>query len=219
VFRTTILTLVVALTAVACSSSPSSPEGFESPERTVVAWFEAIDDGDTVAAARAVNDDSLAVILSIENDIDDDTTAAYLESGVPSDVQRMYWESFASGFSDFASRPISTLTVGESRTVDIEGATYASVPISSGASSESIVFTRMRDDGTWEVDLVATLSDGFSSLLVDEYDHLGSTESAQAIRTAYVDVVAPAFLAAIAEGSFGDEFNRVALTLLGQIGN
>jgi len=217
VLRTSIALLLLGMVASACSSEPSDPAGYESPERAVVAWFEAVDSSDTAAAAQAVDDDSLAVILSIENDLDDETTAAYLDEGVPEPVQAAYWESFALGFSDFASRPISTLTVGESSELTVEGAAYASVPISSGANASSVVFTRQRDDGRWEVDLVATLSDGFSTLLVDEYEHLGSGEAADAIRTAYTDTVVPAFWAAMADGSFGDDFNRVALTLLGEI--
>jgi hypothetical protein len=215
--RSIVLTLIVALVAGACSSGPAEPVGYESPERAVVAWFEAIDAGDTAAAARAVHADSLALILGIENDLDDETTAAYLDDGVPAAVQTAYWESFGDGFSDFASRPISTLTVGQSSPVDVEGSEFAAVPIASGPSATSIVFTRRSESGTWEVDLVATLSDGFSTLLVDEYEHLGSGEAAETIRTAYIDTVVPAFWAAMADGSFGDDFNRVALTLLGEI--
>jgi hypothetical protein len=182
-----------------------------------VAWFEAVGDGDAAAAARAVDDDSLAVILSIENDLDDDTTAAYLDGGVPIDVQAAYWRSFGAGFSEFAAKPISSLTVGESATLEAEGVTFATVPVSGGPSSESLVFTRMRDDGTWQVDMVATLGDGFSSLLADAYDDLGAGEAATTIRSAYVETVGPALWAAVADGTYGEDFNRVALTLLGQI--
>ncbi len=211
------IVILVALGVPACSSDDSEPVGYENPERAVVAWFEAIDGGDVATASRAVNDESLAIILSIENDVDEATTATYLADGVPFALQTSYWRSFATGFSAFASRPISTLTVGQSTAVAVEGAEFASVPIASGPSAESVVFTKRNEDGSWQVDLVATLSDGFSSLLVDEYDHLGSGEDAQAIRDAYRVTVAPAFWAAMADGTFGDEFNRVALTFLGQL--
>lgn len=211
------ISIVVALSVAACSSGDSEPAGYENPERAVVAWFEAIDAGNAAIASRAVNDDSLAIILSIENDVDEETTATYLAEGVPPAMQASYWKSFATGFSAFASRPISTLTVGQSTPVAVEGAEFASVPIASGPNSESVVFTKRNEDGTWQVDLVATLSDGFSSLIVDEYDHLGSSDDAQAIRDAYRVTVAPAFWAAMADGTFGDDFNRVALTFLGQL--
>jgi hypothetical protein len=217
VIRPLTIAIVVALSVAACSSGDSEPVGYENPERAVVAWFEAIDAGNAATASRAVNDDSLAIILSIENDADEETTATYLAEGVPSALQASYWKSFASGFSAFASRPISTLTVGQSTPVAVEGAEFASVPIASGPNTESVVYTKRNEDGTWQVDLVATLSDGFSSLIVDEYDHLGSSDDAQAIRDAYRVTVAPAFWAAMADGTFGDDFNRVALTFLGQL--
>jgi hypothetical protein len=209
--------LASVLLVAACGSSEPEPAAFESPERAVVAWFDAVDAGDATAAARAVDDDSLAVILSIENDLDEGTTAAYLDNGVPIGVQQAYWQSFGVGFTEFASKPISSLTVGESATFEAEGVTFAAVPVSGGPSSESLVFTRLRDDGTWEVDMVATLGDGFSSLLADAYDDLGSGEAATTIRSAYVETVAPALWAAVADGSYGEDFNRVALTLLGEI--
>ncbi len=216
-FRASLLAIACAVAATSCGSADAGASGFESPERAVVAWFEAVGADDAAATARAVDDDSLAVILSIENDLDDDTTSAYLEAGVPIEVQAAYWRSFGAGFSEFASKPISSLTVGESATLEAEGVTFATVPVSGGPSSESLVFTRMRDDGTWQVDMVATLADGFSSLLADAYDALGAGEAAATIRAAYVETVGPALWAAVADGTYGEDFNRVALTLLGRI--
>lgn len=216
-FRTLILTICVALVVAACSSDSSEPSGHDNPERAVVSWFEAIDAGDADVATASVHDGSLAVILSIENDYDEETTAAYLQEGVPADVQAAYWRSFAEGFTEFAARPISSLTVGQSEAFSAEGAEFARVPISGGPSAGSVVYTRMQDDGSWEVDLIATLGDGFATLLADTYQNLSETEPGDQIRVAYVDVVAPGMWAAITDSSFGDEFNRVALTLVGQI--
>ena len=208
--------LAGALVMTACSGSDDA-SGHETPERAVVAWFAAIDAGDAQAASDAVHDTSLALILAIENDVDAVTTAAYLEEGVPLPVQDTYWASFAEGFSAFASRPISTLTVGESTMFTAEGAEYAAVAIAAGPGAESLVFTRQRDDGAWEVDVVATLADGFASLLADLYDGLDASDEATAIREAYVDTVVPAMWAAMNDGTFGDDFNRVALTLVGAV--
>lgn len=210
--------VVVALVVSACSGAADDPSGHDTPERAVVEWFGAIDTGDAVAASNSVNDDSLALILAIENDLDTSTTASYLEEGIPLGVERSYWESFADGFSAFAARPISTLTVGDSVPIDAEGHEYAAVAISGGAGAESIVFTRERTDGRWEVDVVATLADGFASLLADLYDELDSSEPSSTIRTAYAEVVLPAMWAAVADGTYGDDFNRVALTLIDAIG-
>lgn len=215
--RTILLVVVFGLAASACAGSESEPAGLETPERAVVAWFGAIDAGDTAAAAGSVHDDTVALILAIENDLDSETTAAYLADGVPIDVHEAYWSSFGEGFAAFASRPISTLTVGEASALTVEGVEYAVVPISSGPSAESVVFTRQYDDGSWGVDVVATLADGFASLLVDRYDELDGSEAAGTIRTAYVETVVPAMWAAMSDGGFGDDFNRIALTLVGVV--
>jgi hypothetical protein len=217
VFRTLTLVVAFAIVAPACSGPSADPAGHDSPERAVVAWFEAIDAGNPDAASDAVHNGSLTLILAIENDLDEATTADYLDTGVPIEVQAAYWSSFADGFSQFASRPVSTLTVGESELVVGGGHQFARVPITGGQGASSVVFTRQLPDGSWEVDLVATLADGFSSLLADRYDRLGSSEDAATIRAEFVDTVAPAMWAAIADGVFGEDFNRIALTLIGQI--
>ena len=214
--RPLLISLLIALVAAACSTS-SEPVAYENPERAVVSWFEAIDGGDTDAASRAVHEDSLALILAIENDLDDATTAMYLSDGIPAAVQQGYWQSFAAGFTEFASRPISSLTVGQSTTFAAEGDEFARVPISGGPSAESVVYTRMRDDGSWEVDLIATLGDGFGTLLADLYQGLPDDETGDTIRSAYAAVVAPGMWAAITDGVYGDDFNRVGLALVNQI--
>jgi hypothetical protein len=217
VTRTFLLVFLVALGTAACSSDSAEPAGHANPERAVVAWFEAIDAGDASGATASVHDGSLAVILSIENDLDEGTTAQYLDSGVPAAVQSAYWASFAQGFADFAAKPISSLTVGQSTTFTAEGNEFARVPISGGPSTDSVVFTRMQPDGSWEVDLIATLGDGFGTLLADTYQGLSTSEDAERIRAAYLEVVAPGVWAAITDGSYGDDFNRVGLALVGQI--
>lgn len=208
--------VIGALSVVGCGGSDAVPSGLETPERAVVTWFEAIDADDASAATAAVNDASLAVLLAVENDVDAETLAAYLESGVPEAVAADYWASFSVNFAEFASRPISSLTVGEGHTFDAQGATYAAVPISAGPGAESIVFAR-DTGGAWEIDLVATLADGFGSLLADRFVSLGSDATDATIRSAYLETVAPALWAAMIEGEFGDEFNRVALTLVDDI--
>lgn len=215
--RLAVVLIACALVAVACSGS-DEPSGHSTPERAVVAWFDAIDAGDSQAATDAVHDEGLALILAIENDLDLGTTASYLDNGIPAAVRNAYWASFAEGFSTFASRPISTLTVGESSVFTAEGWEYAAVAVSGGVGADSMVFTRQTDDGSWEVDIVATLADGFASLLVDLYDGLDGSDDAAVVRAAYAETVVPAMWAAMGDGAFGDEFNRIALTLVDIVG-
>jgi len=217
VIRTYTLLLVVSIVAAACSAAEPVPTGHDTPERAVVAWFEAVDAGDAEAASRAVHPKSLALILGIENALSLETTVAYLTDGVPIDVQDGYWRSFSEGFTDFSSRPISTLTVGQASLFTSEGEEFASIPISGGPAADSIVITRMRQDGSWEVDMVASLGDGFANLLLSAYNGLPEGEAGDIVRNAYAETVVPSLWAAMADGSFGEDFARSALALIDRV--
>ena len=208
------LTAAVLVFVAACSSSEPAATGHDTPERAVVAWFEAIDAGDVETASDSILPDSLALILGIENSLSADTTAQYLNEGVPFELQTGYWRSFAEGFSDFASRPVSTLTVGQATQFTSEGVEFASVPISSGPTTASVVITRILDDGSWVVDMVASLGDGFANLLLRTYESLPDGGSGDVVRTAYTQTVVPSLWAAMADGSFGEDFARSALAVI-----
>jgi hypothetical protein len=209
--------VLIAVVSASCSSTPEPDEALSTPEGAVVTWFEAIDSGDAEAASYAIHPESLALILAIENDISTEQLADHLSAGVPLEIQSSYWRSFSLGFTDFAAKPISTLSVGRADRFVSEGEDFASIPISGGPGSDSVVIARMRADGTWEVDMVASLGDGFSKLLLERYDELGSDEAAARVRLAYIEVVAPSMWAAMADGSFGETFATTALTILARI--
>jgi len=208
---------LIAVAAAACSSTSAEQDGHENPERAVVAWFEAIDNRDAEGASGAIHAETLALILGIENGLDAVAIAAYLDDGVPMEIQAPYWASFANGFVEFASRPISTLTVGESERFTSEGLEFASVPVSGGPGSGSVVIVRMGVDGTWKVDLVASLGDGFAQLLAGEYDDLPDTEHGDRVRLAYAETVVPSLWAAMADGTYGDDFTRTALAIIDKV--
>ncbi len=210
-----LIALVVGLTA--CSGSSADEDAPSTPEGAVVAWIDAVDSGDTLTASAAIHPESLAIILGIENGISSELMADYLSHGVPLELQSSYWSSFSDGFTEFADKPISSLTVGEAEEFVSEGETFASVPVTSGPAADSVVIARRRPNGTWEVDMVASFGDGFSKLLLDRYEQLGAGEAATRIRIAYREVVEPSLWAAIADGSFGDAFTRTALTLIDRI--
>jgi len=212
-----LLVVLVAVIAAACSSTPSEEPGHETPEAAVNAWFTAMDVGDVPSASDAIHAESLALILGIENDLDPGTIAGYLDNGVPHNMQAAYWASFSEGFVEFASRPIATLTVGESKQFSSEGENFASVPVGGGSMTGSVVIARMTPDGSWEVDLVASLGDGFAKLLASAYDGLPDNDEGDRIRQAYADTVAPSLWAAMAEGGFGDDFTRSALAIIERI--
>lgn len=215
--RITIGLLACVVAVSACSGSGGDEQSASTPESAVVAWIDAVDSGDAIGASAAIHPESLAIILGIENGISSEDMADYLSQGVPLTVQQSYWESFSDGFTEFAEKPISSLAVGQAEEFVSEGETFASVPVTSGPTSNSVVIVRKRLDGTWEVDMVASLGDGFSKLLLDRYEQLGADESSGRIRLAYAEVVEPSLWAAIADGSFGDAFTRTALTLIDRI--
>ncbi|MDA2980045.1 MAG: hypothetical protein O3B42_09835 [Actinomycetota bacterium] len=209
--------VAAAMTASACSGAAEEDVLQSTPEAAVVTWFDAVDAGDVAAASAAIHPETLALILAIENDVPMDQLARFLSEGVPDDLQTSYWNSFSIGFTDFAEKPLSTLTVGRAAVFVSNGEEFASVPISGGPGSDSVVIVRKRVDGTWEVDMVASLGDGFSKLLLDLYEELGSDEASARVRLAYSEVVAPSMWAALVDGSFGDNFAVVALTILDRI--
>ncbi len=213
------LCIAFALAMTACSSGATDTTSpHTTAEGAVVSWIEAVDAGATEEASVSVHPETLALIYAIENDVSEGDLADYLSHGVPLDVQSSYWESFKTGFSDFADAPLSTLSVGAAEEYVSEGQTFASVPVANGTGGSSVIIVRQRPDMTWEVDLVATLGDGFTTLLLDRFEMLGDGPSADRIRIAYVEVVEPAMWAAMANGSFGDAFTRGALSLIDAIG-
>lgn len=213
-----VIGLVACAVALAgCGTAAEDEIPHSTPEGAVVSWFDAVDAGDVEAASAAVHPESLALILGIENDVPIEQLADYISHGVPVEMQRTYWASFSDGFTEFADKPLSTLTVGKADIFVSEGEEFASVPISAGPGADSVVIVRKRADGTWEVDMVASLGDGFSKLLLDLYDELDGSEASTRIRLAYLEVVAPSMWAAMADGSFGDSFAVTALTMLNRI--
>jgi hypothetical protein len=72
----------------------------------------------------------------------------------------------------------------------------------------------MTSDGAWQVDLVASLGDGFTHLLSNEYGSLPNDDAGERIRLSYTVVVVPSLWAAMTDGSFGDDFTRSALALI-----
>lgn len=206
--------IAIVVLASACSADPVVVAGHETPETAVVVWFESVDAGRPETASNATYDQSLALILGLENGLDAVTVASYLDEGVPIAVQASYWASFSEGFVEFSSRPLSTLTVGESVVYSSEGVEFATVPIAIGGQGGSVVITRMTQEGAWVVDLVASLGDGFAKLLASNYGEIPVGESGDRIRLAYTQAVVPALWAAMASETFGDDFTRTALAII-----
>lgn len=211
-----VLLAVIALVGAACGSDASEPEAPRVPSEAVARWFSAVEDGDAAAAGAVVVDGSLALVLALENKLTPAQTAELIASGVPAGVATDYWHSFSEGFSDFAGRPIGTLTVGDYREFESEGQMFAAVTVRGSGDATSVVFARQESE-TWAVDLVATLGPGFVGPMQRDLEMLPADEDGERIRVAYRDVVAPSLWAALAASEFDDAFAREALSLLEDI--
>jgi hypothetical protein len=204
------LALALVLAATACGASEEDPES--SPPAIVAGWAEAVEGREFEAATATVFEPSMVIVLAAENNLPAADTAAMLSDGVTPAVAAAYWSSFRDGFDAFAGRPISTLNVGASEEVEAGDVRWAVVTVRAQEEASAPVFTR--DDGTWLVDLVATLASGFIEPLDAYLESLPDDADGDEVRRAYVDVVVPALWAAIEAGGHDDDFARRALALI-----
>ncbi len=204
------LALALVLAATACGASEEDPQS--SPPAIVAGWAEAVEGRDFEAATAAVFEPSMVIVLAAENNLPVADTAAMLSDGVTPAVAAAYWSSFRDGFDAFAGRPISTLNVGASEEVEAGDVRWAVVTVRAQEDASAPVFTR--DDGSWLVDLVATLASGFIEPLDTYLESLPNDADGDEVRRAYVDVVVPALWAAIEAGGHDDDFARRALALI-----
>lgn len=206
--------LLVGLVLVVAACGDGAEDTIAVPSEVVAEWFEAVESGDAEKSADLVVDDSLALVLGVENQLSSEELATIVSDGVPPSVSSAYWNSFRDGFSSFAGRPLSTLAVGDYNEFEAEGAKYAAVAVTGTSGASTVVFTRFVDDGTWEVDLVATLGSGFVGHLREAHATIPTGDEGSAVRGAYREVVGPAMWAAMTAGEFGDDFARQALALV-----
>lgn len=163
--------LAVALTVitVACGGATDEttvPSGPSFPSVAVDEWLDALVGGDAVEASARVEPIGVSLILGIENDLSDDELAELLESGWTSELQRSFWSSFSADFAVFAGGPLDELVVGRHTDLATPSGRFALVRIEQGAGGGSVV-TRAAPDGTWAVDLLATLGGAFAPLLFE----------------------------------------------------
>lgn len=213
--RRLLLTSICLLAA--CGGGEQGPQPATVPTEAVVRWLEAVESGDAAEVAAITVDDSVAMVLALENGMETAQIAELVTDGVPAEMATSFWTSFATEFLDFAGRPLSTLRVGDYAELDSEGATYAAVTVTGRSDATATVFTRLEADGGWAVDLVATLGSGFLEVMSRTYDALPDTEDGSRVREAYQEVIAPSLWATLAVGDSDDDFTRDALGLLERI--
>jgi len=192
--------------------------GPQVPSEAVATWLDAVENLDVATLSSVVVPESLVLVLAMENAVSPEETALLLQNGLSDDLQEQYWRSFRDEFAGFAGRPISTLTVGDAKTFEAEGHTYAAVDVFGTGNAGSVVIVRREDDGSWAVDPLATLAPGFVVSLRREFDAVPPTQAGEAIVAAYRTSVVPSLWAALGSGAFDDAFAREALALIEAVG-
>jgi hypothetical protein len=166
----------------------------EFPSVVVDRWLDALVTGDYAAANAVVEPVGAAVILGVENNWTMVETAALADTGLQGDVLTSYWSSFRESFGSFSDQALEALTVGRSTEVTVDDVSYAAVVVTA-SSSESVVMTRRRSDGAWEIDMVGTVGPAFVTLLRERAALLEEDPASQRLLEAYRTVIVPSLRA------------------------
>lgn len=167
------------------------------PGAAVQQWIDALGAGRDTEAHTLVEPAGLAVVIAVENRLEPDQLATLLTDGIPASLRASYWASFADSFATFRGMALSAVTVGEAATFDIEGIAFAAVTIRAGDGSGEVI-TRGAEDGTWQVDMVATVGPGLASAIADDLPAGLESDGGDAIAAAYHAAVIPGLSAALA---------------------
>jgi len=166
------------------------------PVAAVRQWIDALAAARYVEALALVEPAGLAVVVAVENSLDPDQLATLLADGIPTDLAASYWSSFIESFAAFRKLPLGSVTEGEATEFDIEGVTFAAVTIEAGEGSGEVI-ARRRDDGTWRVDMAATVGPGLSSTIADDLPAGLEGSGGDTVAAAYETAVVPGLSAAL----------------------
>ncbi len=167
------------------------------PVAAVQLWVDALAAARFAEVAALVEPAGFAVVVAAENGLGADQLATLLDGGVPADLAASYWSSFVDSFAAFRGLPLSSVAVVEATGVAIDGANFAAVTIESGEGSGEVI-ARGREDGTWRVDLAATVGPGLASSIADDLPAALESSGADTIASAYEAAVVPGLSAALA---------------------
>jgi hypothetical protein len=177
----------------AATTTVTAPEA-EFPSVVVDRWLDALVAGDFAAANAVVEPVGAAVILAVENNWTMIETAALADTGLQGDLLESYWSSFRQSFGSLSSQRLDELTVGRSTEVTVDEVAYAAVAVST-PSAETVVMTRRRSNGTWEIDMVGTIGPAFVTLLRERAALIEDDAASERLLEAYRTVIVPSLRA------------------------
>lgn len=197
---------VLFLIATACGGGDSAADSNlpTFPPVVVNDWLIGVADGDAEAVTAAVYQESLTLVIAVENSLDAPQIATMLEDGLDPAFAASYWQSFRNEFAQFSGGSLDTLEVGRYEILAVDDIAFAAVDVS-GQEDQVEVMTRSDDSVGWQVDMLATVGPAFAAQLRRLAEELPAGAAGDRVRLALRESALPALRAAAAR----DPGNRV----------
>jgi hypothetical protein len=198
--------LIVFLVATACGDGESDEDTTlpTFPPVVVNDWLVGVADGDAASVGAAVYQESLTLVIAIENGLDASQVATMLDDGLDPAFAASYWRSFRDEFSQFSGGSLDTLEVGRYEILAVGDIAYAAVEVR-GREDQIEVMTRSNDSVGWQVDMLATVGPAFAAQLRRLAEELPAGAAGDRVRAALWVSALPALRAAAAR----DPGNRI----------
>ncbi len=208
------------LTSTPTSTMPPStttttavPEA--TPQTIVNAWIKAIVAQDAAALSGLVEPGGFVVLAGIENGYSEAEIAALLETGMPPDLVRQYWNTFHRGFTEVAGISLRAIKIGGFVEFTVGAETFAMVSVT--REDAATAWITSLQDGDWRFDLVASFGSAFSGQLRRLVSELSDGPAGDRIRATFREVVLPGLRAAFrqnpANTALASELERLTLLL------
>lgn len=190
------LTLLLVLSA--CSGAADTPEtGVVGPDPSAVAseWLAAVADADIDRISDLVEPTGLAIVAAVENNLRSDELAGILESGLPPELARDYWDGFRRDFGSIRGTSFDEIRAGGELPIP-ESDGFTGVEISIGDTTGRVIL--LLTDSGWRIDFAATVGPALVGPLGEYLESALAGDHAVAIGDSFRSAVVPALTAAAA---------------------
>ena len=184
--RPFIVTIAWFIAVAACggsediASSTAGVEELADPRSVALDLVEALIDGEYQATEGLVDERHLAMLTSVERGTSREV-AAMLRAGLPDDVRRDFWESFAESLPSYTGESIARVQVGSvTDRYTVEGAEFASVDVF--VANGRVEWIMRKSESGWLLDLFASFGTGFLPNLRAWFAFIGTDGDAAFIR-------------------------------------
>jgi hypothetical protein len=216
-----VVAIAVTVAAAGCSpnverttTTSTIPSGTESPESALRTLLSAIDVGDVDAAASVTFEDQVALLISLDGATLDEAVA-FIEDGVPSTSQALFWESFRATYTSNFEEALSDMVVAESGRVTVDGVEFSLIEVALRKNSgHTRWLARVDKNGRWRVDLFATFASTFAQPMRLWLTTLPNAPGIAVLRRA-IAAQSPSLLAALQQQPLGPTSPGVAAQIRG----